>query len=109
MRGTVLLLAILLAIPWAAASLLPPRERWDVPADGAPHLMPPDPAVQHWPPHARQGAPLPPPSPVQTSGTARVIVLLIDFTDVPGNATHNAAYFDGTLNAVGPSSRTLRS
>ena len=109
MRGTTLFLAIVLAVPWTSAIGLTWHERWEVPADAGPHLMLPDPSVQMWPPHVRQGTPLPVSSPTQTSGTGRILVLLIDFTDVLPNSAHGAAYFDGTLNAVGPSVRSLRS
>lgn len=109
MRGMALLLAIVLAASWTGAVVRMPEDRWYVPAGAAPHLMPPDPAVQGWPPHVRQGAPLPPPSPMQATGIARLLVLLIEFQDLAASSAHDANYFDGTLNAQGPSARSLRS
>lgn len=109
MRGMALLLAIVLAVSWTTAVIQMPEARGYVSAGAAPHLIPPDPAVQGWPPHVRQGAPLPPPSPMQTSGIARLLVLLIEFQDLAASPAHDANYFDGTLNAQGPSVRSLRS
>jgi len=109
MRGTCLLLAIALTVPAFVVVAIPATERWFAPADLRPHLMPPDPGVQSWPSHLAQGDPLPPPSPAQTSGVARVIVLLASFQDVPEDPTHDAAFFDGTFNAEGPSAGSVRS
>lgn len=109
MRGTAILLAIFLAALGTAALVSPPPEHWDSPIDAAPHLMPPDPAIQRWPMYVRQGSPHGNPSPMQTSGTARLLVLLVQFSDVSADPSHDAAYFGGTLNAQGPSVRSLRS
>src|SRR2546427_12248385 len=60
---------------------------------GAPHLMSPDPHVGSWPSGAVQGSPLvgPRASPV---GTADILVLLIEFTDVVHEPTHGRTVSD---------------
>src|SRR2546430_11701746 len=110
MRRIVLILAFVLALPPAVAWVrLPPGEHWEAPPDSGPQLMPPNPAVGGWPPYLKRRAPAPLPAPAQTTGVARVIVLLIDFTDVAPNAAHNGTYFDERLNAVGGSLHSVRS
>jgi immune inhibitor A len=105
-RGILPLLAIALLAPAAGSLLpLPPIEHWEVPPGAAPYLTPPSPAVQSRAPHLRPG-PLLPPSPAQTTGTARVLVLLIRFTDLAPDPTHNGAYFDGRLNGASGSVRS---
>src|SRR5256886_13012991 len=110
MRRIVLILAFVLALPAAVAWVRPaPGEHWETPPDSGPQLMPPNPAVGGWPPYLRPRAPGPLPAPAQTTGVARVIVLLIDFTDVNPNISHNGTYFDDRLNTVGGSARSVRS
>src|SRR5256885_20624 len=110
MRRTVLLLAFVLALPPAVAliRLSPAAYRESLP-DTGPQLMPPNPAVGGWPSYLQRRTPEPLPTPAQTTGVARVIVLLIDFTDVNPNIAHNGTYFDDRLNAVGGSARSVRS
>ncbi len=109
MRGTAPLLAVALLVPLVVAIALTPSQHWHVPTDARPHLMPPDPNVQSWPPYVAQGEPLSPPSPTQTSGVARAIVLLIDFQDVSGDSSHDGPYFNGIFNGEGPTAGSLRS
>src|SRR5437899_2684617 len=109
MRRIALILAFVLALPAAVAWVrLPPGEHWETPHDTGPQLMPPNPAVGTWPPYLRRHAPGPLPTPTQTTGVARIVVLLIDFTDVAPDSAHNGAYFDGRLNAGG-SAHSVRS
>jgi len=70
------------------------------PPTALPHLMPPAPP-HVWPQGVVQGAPVPPPSPAQTSGTARLVVLLVEFTDVTHDPVHDGTYYDATYNAAG--------
>src|SRR3990172_778852 len=77
------------------------------PPTALPHLMPPAPP-HAWPQGVVQGAPLPPSSPAQASGTARLVVLLVEFTDVAHDAVHDAAYLGGTFNAAGPDAKSMR-
>lgn len=110
MRGLIVLLAVVLAVPTLAALVpFPPVEHWDLPPGAAALLTPPNPAVQSWPSYAQPGAPLPSPGPAQTTGVARALILLIRFTDIAPDATHDGAYYNGRLNAVGGSARSLRS
>ena len=110
MRRTALLLAFVLALPAAVALVrLSPAEHWEAPPDLGPQLMPPNPAVGTWPAYLRRHSPGPLPTPAQTTGTARIVVLLIDFTDVAPGTSHNGSYFDGRMNAAGTSARSVRS
>src|SRR5256886_105738 len=110
MRRIALILAFVLALPAAVAWVRPaPGEHWETPPDSGPQLMPPNPAVGGWPPYLRPRAPGPLPAPTQATGVARVIVLLIDFTDLTPDAAHNGTYFDDRLNAVGGSARSVNS
>src|SRR5437870_3593351 len=103
MRGTALLLAFILAVPLASGLIrLPEPDHWEVPSGAAPQLMPPNPAVGGWPASLRRGPTGPLPTPTQTTGIARIVVLLIDFTDVMESSAHDANYFDGRLNAAAP-------
>jgi len=110
MRRAALLLAFVLALPAAAALIrLSPTERWDAPLDAGPQLMPPNPAVGTWPPYLRRQAPGPLPTPAQTTGVARIVVLLIDFTDIAHNQSHDGPYFDVRMNAAGGSAHSVGS
>ena len=110
MRGIAVVLAIVLALPTALA-LIPTAaaEHWDVPPGAAPQLTPPNPAAGTWPPYLRRTAGSPVPAPTQTTGVARILVLLLRFTDTAPDPSHNGSYFDGRMNAVGGSARSVRS
>ncbi len=73
----------------------------------APHLMPPDPRAGSWPVGAVQG-----PAPVgpraTTVGTARVLVLLIEFTDVVHDPAHDGTSFDRFFNDATPGAHSMR-
>ncbi len=77
----------------------------DAPEDSRPHLMPPQPGVQVWPSATRQGDPILPPGPTQTTGTVRILVLLVQFTDVP--ATQTPAFVDGVFNDASPGAKSM--
>lgn len=71
------------------------------------HLMPPDPRFGSWPAGTVQGAlSLGPRS--ATVGTARILVLLIEFTDVVHNPAHDSAFFDRFFNDGAPGARSMR-
>jgi len=74
---------------------------------GGPHLMSPDPHVGSWPSGAVQGSPLvgPRASPV---GTADILVLLIEFTDVVHEPTHDQTFFDRFFNDTSPGAQSMR-
>src|SRR5437879_2846473 len=110
MRRIGLILAFVLALPAAVAWVrLPPGEHWETPHDTGPQLMPPNPAVGTWPPYLRRQAPGPLPTPAQTTGVARIVVLLIDFTDVAHDPSHDGPYFDVRMNAAGGSAHSVGS
>src|SRR5438309_11088563 len=71
--------------------------------------MPPNPAVGTWPPYLRRQAPGPMPIPAQTTGVARIVVLLIDFTDIAHDPSHDGPYFDARMNAAGSSAHSVGS
>ncbi|HYU06609.1 MAG TPA: M6 family metalloprotease domain-containing protein [Thermoplasmata archaeon] len=77
----------------------------DPPRDSRPHLMPPEPGAQVWPSATRQGDPMLPPGPAQTTGTVRILVLLVQFTDVP--ATQTPAFVDGVFNDASPGAKSM--
>src|SRR6266581_991565 len=94
MRGAIpLLLAVVLLVPAALASSRPADIRWEQPPDARADLTPPQPGVQTWPSgyHPGDGVPMPPGG-MQTTGTVRILVLLVDFTDVAPAAAHTGAY-----------------
>ncbi|MGI0148858.1 MAG: hypothetical protein ACREDF_04940, partial [Thermoplasmata archaeon] len=107
MRQAVLLTVLALMLSAGLVVAAPPSERWDHPADARAHLIPPAPGVA-WPAPQNQGDPLALPSPAQTTGVARVLVLLVDFQDVAPDATHTGAYFNGFYNDVSPGSKSFR-
>lgn len=107
MRLETLFLAMLFALTLVTAPSGESIHPGGAPPAALPHLMPPAPP-HAWPQGVVQGAPVPPPSPAQTSGTARLAVLLVEFTDVAHDAAHDAAYVDGTFNAAGPNARSMR-
>src|SRR3989475_7103957 len=107
--------ALLTAV--AAASLEAPNRalrpslvaaRSAIPAPvGGPHLMSPDPHVGSWPAGTIQGSPLvgPKASPV---GTADILVLLIEFTDIVHEPTHDQTFFDRFFNDSSPGAPSMR-
>src|SRR6266705_99338 len=109
MRGAIpLFLAVVLLVPAALAAARPADIRWEQPPDARADLTPPQPGVQTWPSGYRPGDMLPaPPGVAQTTGTVRILVLLIDFTDVAPAAAHTGAYFDGLFNDASPGARSF--
>ena len=74
---------------------------------GGPHLMSPDPHIGSWPAGALQTSPPvgPRASPV---GTADILVLLIEFTDIVHEPTHDQTFFDRFFNDTSPGARSMR-
>src|SRR6266704_35980 len=109
MRGAIpLFLAVVLLVPAALAAARPADIRWEQPPDARADLTPPQPGVQTWPSGYRPGDMLPaPPGVAQTTGTVRILVLLIDFTDVAPAAAQTGAYFDGLFNDASPGARSF--
>src|SRR5439155_931986 len=62
-----------------------------------------------WPQYLRRSPTAPSPAPTQTTGIARILVLLIQFSDTAASASHDGAYFDSHLNATGGSVHSVRS
>jgi len=109
MRGIAIFLAIVLAVtPTVALIHFAPIERWETPPGAGPQLTPPNPAAGGWPPYLRRSPTAPSPTPTQTTGVARILVLLIQFSDTAANPSHDGAYFDSRLNATGGSVRSVR-
>src|SRR5213083_605687 len=109
MRGIAIFLAIVLAVtPTVALIHFAPIERWETPPGAGPQLTPPTPAAGGWPPYLRRSPTAPSPTPTQTTGVARILVLLIQFSDTAANPSHDGAYFDSRLNATGGSVRSVR-
>jgi len=109
MRAVIpLLLAAFLVAPAAFAFGRGPELHWDQPAGARAQLTPPQPGKQTWPSGANRGVPFPAPSPAQTTGTVRVLVLLVDFQDVPPAAAHTGAYFDGFYNDASAGAKSFR-
>ena len=110
MRGIAIFLAIVLAVtPTVALIHFAPIERWETPPGAGPQLTPPNPAAGGWPPYLRRSPTAPSPTPTQTTGVARILVLLIQFSDTAANPSHDGAYFDSRLNSTGGSVRSVRS
>src|SRR5437667_4102954 len=110
MRGIAIFLAIVLAVPSAVALVhVAPIEHWATPPGAAPQLTPPNPAAGTWPPYLRRSPTARAPAPTQTPGVARIVVLLIQFSDTAASASHDGGYFDSHLNATGVSVHSLRS
>src|SRR2546428_12172500 len=97
-----------LVAPPAFASGRGPELHWAQPAGARAQLRPPQPGKQTWPRGANRGVPLPAPSPMQTTGTVRVLVLLVDFQDVPPAAAHTGAYFDSFYNNASAGAKSFR-
>src|SRR5438046_3026808 len=110
MRGIAIFLAIVLAVPSAVALVhVAPIEHWATPPGAAPQLTPPNPAAGTWPPYLRRSPTARSPAPTQTTGVARILVLLIQFSDTAASASHDGGYFDSRLNATGGSVHSVRS
>src|SRR6266581_4375744 len=109
MRGAIpLFLAVVLLVPAALAAARPADIRWEQPPDARADLTPPQPGVQTWPSGYRPGDMLPaPPGVTQTTGTVRILVLVVDFTDVAPDSAHTGAYFDGLFNDASPGARSF--
>src|SRR5256712_2669811 len=103
-----LLLAAFLVTPPALALGRGPELHGDQPAGARAQLTPPQPGKQTWPSGANRGVPFPAPSPAQTTGTVRVLVLLVDFQDVPPGAAHTGAYFDSFYNNASAGAKSFR-
>src|SRR3989442_3072605 len=109
MRAVIpLLLAAFLVAPAAFAFGRGPDLHWDQPAGARAQLTPPQPGKQTWPNGANRGVPFPAPAPAQTTGTVRVLVLLVDFQDVPPAAAHTGAYFDSFYNDASAGAKSFR-
>src|SRR5437879_5143769 len=109
MRAVIpLLLAAFLVAPAAFAFGRGPELHWDQPAAARAQLPPPQPAKQTWPNGANRGVSFPAPAPAQTTGTVRVLVLLVDFQDVPPAAAHTGAYFDSFYNDASAGAKSFR-
>src|SRR3989454_413604 len=77
-------------------------------ADPGPSLMPPDPVSGRWPAAGIHGEPSAPLHPAAVLGVARVLVLLIQFTNVSHDPSHEAPYFDDFFNNATPAARSMR-
>lgn len=112
MRAVAVLLAAIVLVPAGTVLVFPtpparPSPRF-VNAESQPHLMPPDPVSGRWPASGFRGASTPPVHPAAASGEARVLVLLIQFTNVSHEPGHDAAYFNDFFNNATPTARSMR-
>src|SRR5947208_7677392 len=103
-----LLVAAILLSPAIVVTVRAPSSAKHLSVDGGPDLMPPQPGVQAWPRPRPAAAPIRSPGPTQTTGTTKVLVLLVDFTDVTHDASHTPAFMDGVFNDVSPGAHSLR-
>src|SRR2546427_533183 len=103
-----LLVAAILLSPAIVVTVRAPSSAKHPSVDGGPDLMPPQPGVQSWPGPRGAAAPIRSPGPTQTTGTTKVLVLLVDFTDVTHDASHTPAFMDGVFNDVSPGAHSLR-
>lgn len=103
-----LLIAAILLAPAIMVTGRAPSPAKDPPVDTGPDLMPPQPGVQSWPGPRSSGTPTRSAGPAQTTGTVKVLVLLVDFTDVTHDASHTPAFMDGVFNDVSPGAHSLR-
>ena len=74
----------------------------------APLVMPPDPVSGRWPTQAIRPTSTPPVDPGSAFGTVRVLVLLIQFTNITREPSHDAAFFDDYFNNATPAAHSLR-
>src|SRR5438093_3826354 len=103
-----LLIAAILLSPAIVVTVRAPSAAKQPSVDGGPDLMPPQPGVQSWPGPRGAAAPIRSPGPTQTTGTTKVLVLLVDFTDVRHDASYTPAFMDGVFNDVSPGAHSLR-
>src|SRR6058998_3278468 len=114
MRTLAVLLAVAVLFPAGMVSVFPASARHaaarSVPADAGPGpiLMPPDPVSGRWPAVGIRSAPSAPLHPAAVLGEARVLVLLIQFTNVSHDPSHEAPYFDDFFNNATPAARSMR-
>lgn len=114
MRAFAVLLAAVVLIPAGMVSAFPASARHATarPVSAAavpgPSLMPPDPVSGRWPPMGIRSAPSAPLHPAAVLGVARILVLLIQFTNVSHAPSHDAAYFDGFFSNATPAARSMR-
>src|SRR2546427_7806964 len=118
MRGTALLLAVLLAavtlVPVGMVSARPavphsPAARsMHLDVDGGPSLTPPDPVNGRWPAAGIRSTSSVPVHPAAALGLAGVLVILIQFTNASHDPSHEAAYFDDFFNDPNPSAGSMR-
>src|SRR5881409_74722 len=114
MRTLAVLLAVAVLFPAGMVSVFPASARHaaarSVPADAGPgpSLMPPDPVSGRWPAVGIRSAPSAPLHPAAVLGLARVLVLLIQFTNVSHDPSHEAPYFDDFFNNATPAARSMR-
>ncbi len=112
MRALAWIVAAIVIAPSAAvlAGTTPAVHPSPVPVQAAshgPHLMPPDPHTGSWPAGAAQAAP--PLGPRAASvGTAHILVLLIEFTDVVHAPAHNQSFFNRFFNDASPGALSMR-
>src|SRR3989442_3907455 len=103
-----LLLAAVLLSSAIVVTVRTPSRASDRSADAGPDLMPPQPGVQSWPGPRAAAGPIRSPGPRQTTGTTKVLVLLVDFTDLTHDPSHTPAFMDGVFNDVSPGAHSLR-
>src|SRR3989475_2432199 len=103
-----LLIAAILLSPAIVVTVRAPSSAKHLSVDGGPDLMPPQPGVQSWPRPRTAAAPIRSPGPTQTTGTTKVLVLLVDFTDVTHDASHTPAFMEGVFNDASRGAPSLR-
>src|SRR2546427_1014825 len=114
MRTLAVLLAVAVLIPAGMVSVFPASARHaavqSVPADAdpGPSLMPPDPLSGRWPAAGIRSALSAPLHPAAVLGEARVLVLLIQVTNVSHDPSHEAPYFDDFFNNATPAAHSMR-
>lgn len=114
MRALAVLLAVVVLVPTGMVSVShtavprPAARSMNIDADRGPSLMPPDPVSGRWPASGMQAMSTASVHPAATAGEARVLVLLIQFTNVSHNPSHEAAYFDDFFNNATPTARSMR-
>src|SRR6266446_6293876 len=100
MRAFAVLLVAVVLVPAAMVSVSPSADHRpaarsvNIGADPGPNLMPPDPVSGRWPAAGMRATSTAPVHPAAVLGEARVLVLLIQFTNVSHEPNHDAAFFD---------------
>ncbi len=114
MRAFTVLLALVVLIPAGmvavdhASPRTPAARSVQVDAEPGPSLTPPDPVSGRWPAAGIRSTSPVPVHPSAALGLARVLVLLIQFTNVSHDPSHEAAYFDDFFNDATPGARSMR-